>query len=567
MSNPLELLQRHWGYHQFRPLQQDIISDVLQGKDVLALMSTGGGKSLCYQIPALCRPGLCLVISPLIALMKDQVDALVSKGIPAAALYSGQSWKELDQLFQQALRDKYKLLYISPERLETRLFKEYLPALDINLIAVDEAHCISEWGHDFRPSYRRISLLRESLPGVPILALTATATVPVQQDIVEQLQMNQPSLYRGALIRPALSLQVAQGPKRESLVHWVSQAKGTSIVYCRSRKSTLELAELLQQHGFAAEAYHGGMGASEREARQVAWMQGNLQIMVCTNAFGMGIDKPDVRLVLHYETPDSLEGYTQEAGRAGRDGLPSQAVVLSDPRDIDFLRGLSTQRFPAEADIRETYRDLVHFLQIPSGSGEMEWFSFGLDEFVKRFNRHSTTTLYALKALEQEDLLQYAEQIKLPPSLRFTVNRSGLEKITEENPSLGPLIDALLRRYPGILHYPTRISEAWLSRLIRQDVEAVQAMLHLMDRAALIEYSPSLNSPQLRLLTPRVRMEDLSINYRQHLIRKEAYEQRIEKMVEYLTQTTLCRSVFLSEYFGELRTGRCGICDICRAQP
>ncbi len=567
MSNPLEILQRYWGFTEFRPLQQDIISEVIQGKDVLALLSTGGGKSICYQIPALCRPGLCLVISPLIALMKDQVDALVAKGIPAAALYSGQSWKEVDQLFQQALSDKYKLLYISPERLETRLFKEYLPVLDINLIAVDEAHCISEWGHDFRPSYRRISLLRESLPGVPVLALTATATRVVRQDITDQLLMKRPAIFEGPLLRPGLALEVDRTPKKETLIRLVQQTKGSIIVYCRSRKSTLDLAELLNAQGNTAVAYHGGMPASERERKQTNWMQGTVQVMVSTNAFGMGIDKPDVRLVVHYESPDSLESYTQEAGRAGRDEKPSRAVVLVEPKDIDFLRDLPVQRFPKEEDIRETYRDLVHFLQIPSGMGDMEWHSFGLDEFVKTFNRHSTTTLYALKALEQEDLLQYAEQIKLAPSLQFTVNRTGLERVAEANPGLAPLIDALLRRYPGILHYPTRISEAWLSRLTRVDVATVEAQLLQMDKAALVDYSPAQNTPQLRLLQPRVRMEDLHINYAHHLARKKAYEIRVEKMISYLTQRTQCRSLLLNDYFGGKQAERCGICDVCLSRP
>jgi ATP-dependent DNA helicase RecQ len=566
MSNPLDILQKYWGYAEFRPQQQEIISEVLNGKDVLALLSTGGGKSLCYQIPALCCPGLCLVISPLISLMKDQVDGLLAKGIPAAGLYSGQSWKEVDQLFQQALRDKFKLLYISPERLETRLFKEYLPALEINLIAVDEAHCISEWGHDFRPSYRRISLLRESLPGIPVLALTATATRVVQEDIADQLLFKHPAIFKGPLLRPGLALEVDTAHKKERLTHLVQGTEGSVIVYCRSRKSTLDLAEWLNQQGNTATAYHGGMPALERERRQMSWMQGDVQVMVSTNAFGMGIDKPDVRMVIHYEPPDSLESYAQEAGRAGRDGNPSRAVLLVDPRDIEFLRGLPIQRFPLETDIRETYRDLVHFLQIPSGSGEMEWHSFAIDEFVKRFNRHSITTLYALKALEQQDLLQYAEQINLAPSLQFTVNRQGLERVAEANPLLAPLIDALLRRYPGILHYPTRISEAWLSRLTRVDVATVEAQLIQMDRAALVDYSPSLNTPQLRLLQPRVRMEDLRINYQHHLIRKAAYEGRIEKMIAYLTQTSLCRSLFLNDYFGGEHAERCGVCDVCRSQ-
>jgi ATP-dependent DNA helicase RecQ len=567
MPTPIELLSTYWGFDRFRPLQEEIIGDLLADRDVLALMATGGGKSLCYQIPALSRPGLCLVVSPLIALMKDQADALQEKDIPVGVIHTGQSWQDVDALFQQALRDRLKFLFVSPERLETRLFKEYLPALDVNLIAVDEAHCISEWGHDFRPSYRRIALLREALPGVPVLALTATATPEVQEDICLQLKLKTPSVFRGTLLRPNLSLCVTQEPaKRLRLATLLIETPGSGIVYCRSRKATTDIASFLREQGVTAEAYHGGMGTGERDKKQEAWMSGAVRIMVSTNAFGMGIDKSDVRSVIHMDAPDSLENYYQEAGRAGRDGAAAQAVVLFDDSDIHYLEQLPDARFPGEDVIRDTYRDLVHFLQIPSGSGDMTWYDFSLETFLARFNRRSATTLYALKALEQEEFLLYADQVRLPPSLHFTTSRADLRQIQTDNPALSPLIDVLLRKYPGILHYPTRISEKWLSRLIRQEESAVVTMLQHMDRLGLVTYAPAVNAPQLRLLQPRVRIEDFQIDYRKYLIRKSAYTLRIGSMIDYLRQTTVCRSLFVNAYFGGPESEPCGVCDVCVAR-
>jgi ATP-dependent DNA helicase RecQ len=567
MQQPGEILRQYWGYDTFRPLQKEVIDDLLNGKDVLAILATGGGKSLCYQIPALCLPGCCLVISPLIALMKEQTAGLLKRGIPAAAIYSGMPFKEVIGVLQKGINDHLKLLYVSPERIETDLFKEYLPGLGIQLIAVDEAHCISEWGHDFRPSYRRIVQLREELPTIPLLALTATATPEVQADIQTQLRLSAPSVYKGSLLRPQLSLSVRlEATKEQRLVAILKKVPGTAIVYCRSRKSTESMADFLKEQDISSTAYHGGMASGLRHEHQREWSTGSVRTMVCTNAFGMGIDKADVRLVLHYDLPDTLENYYQEAGRAGRDGAKAYAIALYDAPSIAYLERLPAQRFPDEQTIRDVYRDLVHFLQISSGSGDMEWYPFSLDTFVARFRHRAATTVYALKALEQEELLMYADQLHLAASVTFTISKQALIHFQAENPALDPLIDALLRHYPGILHYPSRISERHLAKLTRLEEPVIVLQLQQLDRSGILSYQAQVNSSQIRLLQPRVRMEDLRIDYRRLLIRKEAYVHKIDRMIHYLTQTTECRSQYINRYFGEQDTPICGICDVCQTR-
>jgi len=564
MPTPAELLKTYWGFDRFRPLQEDIIRDLLTGKDVLALLPTGGGKSLCYQVPALCKPGFCLVISPLIALMKDQVTGLRQKGIPAEAIHTGMHYREVTQILEQALHDRLKLLYVSPERIGTSLFLEYLPGMNINLIAVDEAHCISGWGHDFRPAYRRIAALREQIPPTPVLALTATATPAVQADIAEQLRMASPEIFQGPLLRPNLSFSVLEeSGKQQRLVNILERVPGSSIVYCSSRKATEHLARYLTGQGIPADHYHGGMAPAIRHKKQASWMSGNVRTMVCTSAFGMGIDKPDVRLVLHYDIPDSLENYYQEAGRAGRDGQRSYAILLYDDRDIRTLEQLPDLRYPGEQVIREVYRDLVHFLQIPADCGEMEWYPFHLDTFLKRFNRNVTTTLYALKALEQEELLLYAEQANLPGRLGFTTGKDELYRFQRENPALTPIIDALLRTYPGIFDHPVLIFERQISRITRTHDEEVSNQLVQLDRSGILSYQSPVNTPQIRLLQPRLRFEDLRIDYRNYLLRKEECILRTRKMIAYLEESTLCRTQFINQYFGDTAAVPCGICDIC----
>ncbi|TDX00182.1 RecQ family ATP-dependent DNA helicase [Dinghuibacter silviterrae] len=558
MSTPLDVLKTYWGFEGFRPLQEEVITPLLEGKDVLALLATGSGKSLCYQVPALCLPGLCLVVSPLIALMKDQVDALLERGIPAGALYTGMTWQESEALLQRALRGQIKLLYVSPERLETQALASYLPGLDIRLVAVDEAHCVSEWGHDFRPAYRRIADIREALPGVPFLALTATATPEVKTDIVQQLELRFAEIIEGPLLRPRLSLQVrSSGDKTGELLRFLSATPGTGIVYCRNRRTTEDLASFLRSRAVSAAPYHGGMGPEARSAAQDDWMSGHTRIMVATNAFGMGIDKPDVRCVAHFDAPDCIENYYQEAGRAGRDGHPAVALLLYGASDLRTLEALPGQRFPPEEAVREVYRDLVHYLQIPAESGDMEWYDFSLDTFLQRFKRGAGLTLNALKVLEQEELLLYADRVRRPALCEFSLAARALEGLED------PLIDTMLRNYPGILHYPTRISEHRLARLTRQDEAMVTQRLQGLDRAGILSYTPAVNGPQVRLLQPRVRMEDLRIDSRRLETLRQTYARRLSRMAAYLQQEGECRAQWINDYFGLPKGPRCGICDQC----
>ena len=458
MTSPHQILKEFWGYDNFRPLQEDIIKAVLDGKDTLALMPTGGGKSLCYQVPALAQDGLCLVISPLIALMKDQVENLRRKNITAFAIYSGMTRKEVINTFKVASESNCKFLYVSPERLETSLFKEYLPGLGINLIAVDEAHCISQWGYDFRPPYLRIAALREELPGIPILALTASATPDVQNDICEKLAFKNYQVFRQSFERPNLSYSTFKvDSKINKIIEIVRRVQGSSIIYCKSRKRTKEISELLQLQNISSDFYHAGLLQDVRNRKQEDWIHNKTRIIVCTNAFGMGIDKPDVRTVIHADVPDCLENYYQEAGRAGRDGKISYAVLLFDERDIHELEGMASLRFPALEDIRNIYQAVANYLQIPTGAGEGQYYDFDISDFLKKFKQVSHTTLYSLKALEQEGWLAFNEQVFLPSSVMFAVNKNSLYEFEKTNPGLEPCIKTLLRAYEGIFDQPTSI--------------------------------------------------------------------------------------------------------------
>lgn len=559
-----EILKRYWGFDSFRPLQEDIINSVLTGNDTLALMPTGGGKSLCYQVPALANEGVCLVISPLIALMKDQVENLRRKNITAFAIYSGMSRKEVINTLKTATESNCKFLYVSPERLETTLFKEYLPAININLIAVDEAHCISQWGYDFRPPYLRIAALRDELPGIPILALTASATQEVQNDICERLGFKSKNIFHQSFDRPNLSYSVFKvESKINKIIEILTKVPGTGIVYCKSRKRTKEICELLQLQNISAGFYHAGLSAEERTKKQESWIKDNIRVIVCTNAFGMGIDKPDVRTVVHADVPDCLENYYQEAGRAGRDGKKSFAVLLYDDSDIKDLNELPATRYPTIETIKEIYGCLANHLQIPSESGEGEYYEFDITDFLKKFKLNSSAVIYSLKALEQDGWLSFNEQVFIPPTVHFTTDKSYLYQFEKDYSSLEPLIKGLLRAYDGIFDFPAIISEIVIAGLLKKDKEEVKKELTQLHQAGIINYSPQKDKPQIFFSKNRVRTEDLFINFSKYAERKEKFKARIKNMVGYTTETMKCRSKITANYFGDMEIKDCGICDNC----
>ena len=581
------IVKQYWGFESFRPLQKDIINSVLSGNDTLALMPTGGGKSLCYQVPAMAKEGLCLVISPLIALMKDQVENLRKKNITAFAIYSGMSRKEVINTFKIATESNCKFLYVSPERLETALFKEYLPGLNITLIAVDEAQCISQWGYDFRPPYLRIATLREELPGVPVLALTASATPDVQNDICEKLAPPPSSLYkwrggqtpqsessnngftifRQSFERSNLSYSTFKvDSKINKIIEIVRKVAGTSIIYCKSRKRTKEISELLQLQNISSNFYHAGLVQEERNRKQEEWINNKTRVIVCTNAFGMGIDKPDVRTVIHADVPDCLENYYQEAGRAGRDGKTSYAVLLYDERDLHELEQMASLRFPSQDDIRNIYQAVANYLQIPTGSGEGQYYDFDISDFLKKFKLTGHTTLYSLKALEQEGWLAFNEQVFLPSFVMFTVNKDSLYEFEKTNPQSEPCIKTLLRAYEGIFDQTTSISEKMMAGLMKKEVEEVKQQLSQLNKSGIIEYQPQKDTPQLYLLRNRIRTEDITINMVAYNKRKEQFQQRMKQMVSYVKDDAECRSRITGFYFGDSAIRACGICDNCLRQ-
>lgn len=561
------ILKQYWGFDSFRPLQEEIINSVLEGKDTLALMPTGGGKSLCYQVPAMAKPGLCLVISPLIALMKDQVENLRKKSITAFAIYSGMSRKEVINTFKVATESNCKFLYVSPERLETSLFKEYLPGLDINLIAVDEAHCISQWGYDFRPPYLRIAALRKELPSVPVLALTASATPDVQKDITDKLEFSDHRIFRQSFERSNLSYSVFRvDSKINKIIEVLHKVPGSGIIYCKSRKRTKEISELLQLQNISADFYHAGLIQEERNRKQEAWVHNKTRVIVCTNAFGMGIDKPDVRTVIHADTPDCLENYYQEAGRAGRDGKTAYAVLLYDDRDIYELDEMANLRYPSQDDIRNVYQAVANYLQIPTGAGEGEYYDFDIADLLKKFKLISHIALYSLKTLEQEGWLSFNEQVFIPSSAVFTVNKNNLYEFEKTNPLLEPCIKTLLRAYEGIFDQPTSISEKIISGLIKKDVAAVKEQLLKLHSEGIIDYRPQKDTPQLFLLRNRIKSEDLVIDMVAHEKRKKQFQQRMKQMLNYIKEDAACRSRIIGSYFGDKNIRACGICDNCLKQ-
>ena len=563
MTNLNHILKNYWGYDEFRPLQQNIIESAILNKDTLAILPTGGGKSICFQVPALAKEGLCIVISPLIALMKDQVENLKKRNVPALLIHSGMKKQDVILTLKNATQDYFKFLYLSPERLETSLFKEYLPAMNVNLIAVDEAHCISQWGYDFRPSYLRIALLRKELPGVPVLALTASATPEVQKDICAKLGFSSENIFLQSFERKNLSYSVFKPEsKMNRLVEIVKKVPGTSIIYCKSRKRTTEIMNLLQMHGISASNYHAGLPQEDRNKKQKDWIEDKVRVMVCTNAFGMGIDKPDVRLVVHADIPDCLENYYQEAGRAGRDGKKSYAVLLYDENDIRELNQLHETRFPTLEKIRHVYHALVNFLQIPSYTGEYTSYEFHYDVFVRNYKLNVQETLFALKALEQDGWIIFNEKNFSPSTVVFKTSKNGLHDFQATYPQFEAVLTGLLRSYGGIFDYPAFISEHILARLLRKDEQEIRNELVKLNAHGIIDYSPQSDKPVIIFQKHRVPAEELGFRMEPYMKRKNLFIERVQKIISYTT-TAECRSIYINQYFGDGAAKTCGICDNC----
>jgi ATP-dependent DNA helicase RecQ len=560
-----QILKQYWGFDSFRPLQEEIINAVMEGNDTLALLPTGGGKSVCFQVPALANDGLCLVVSPLIALMRDQVENLKQKGIPALAIYSGMHFQDIKKTLQNAAYGNYKFLYVSPERLETDLFLEYLPAMNISLLAVDEAHCISQWGYDFRPTYLRISGLREQLPGVPVLALTASATKPVQDDICEKLLFSKKQQrFQQSFERPNLSYSVFDAAAKEiKLLEILKNVPGTAIVYCKSRKHTKEIAGLLQMNRISADHYHAGLNNEERNKKQQDWISNATRVIVCTNAFGMGIDKPDVRTVIHYDVPDCLENYYQEAGRAGRDGKRSYAVLLYVNKELDDLKQQSAIRFPDPAEIKKIYTALMNHLQVAAGVGEGASFDIDLAVFTSAFKINILTATYGIKMLEQEGLVSFNEVFFKPSTVLFTCGKNELNEFEIQYPALEPVIKGLLRSYEGIFDFPATVYESQLAKFLQRDSIAVRTDLTKLNELGIIDYTPQKDKPQIVLLQNRMYADNFTINASGYLKRKQNFEARIDAMINYIQSVLECRGKLIARYFNADFNHSCGICDNC----
>ena len=565
MLKPAEILKKYWGHESFRPLQAEIIDSVLDGNDTLALLPTGGGKSVCYQVPSLLNEGLCLVISPLIALMKDQVSNLKQKGIPALSIYSGMKFIEVKKTLENAAYGNFKFLYVSPERLETELFLEYLPLIKVNLVAIDEAHCVSQWGYDFRPPYLRIAALREYFKDVPFLAVTASATPEIQKDICEKLDFGKSQkVFQQSFERPNLSYSAFQlFSKENKLLNILKKVPGSGIVYCKTRRRTKEVSELLNLNGIAADFYHAGLASEERSRKQEGWIGNKTRIIACTNAFGMGIDKPDVRVVIHYEVPDALENYYQEAGRAGRDGKKAYAVLLYTDAELESLKKQIETRFPPNEVIKKIYGNLCSFLQIPANSGEGLYYDFDLNTFAKNFKLNATTANSVLKILEQEELITYSEQFFRPPTVEFTVDKEQLNNFEISHPKYAGVVKGLLRSYDGIFDYPSFINENDLSKFAGTNRESLIKILNDLTALGIINYIPQKEKPQIYFLKNRVRANELFINQKNILKRKEAYEKRLNEMIRFCGLQNECRSAAIGHYFNGKYLPPCGICDNC----
>jgi len=559
-----QILIKYWGYSTFRPLQEDIIDSVLAGKDTLALMPTGGGKSICFQVPSLQLEGLCIVVTPLIALMKDQVQQLQKRGISALAIYSGMHSREIDIALDNCAYGDIKFLYVSPERLETELFQERLKKINVSLIAVDEAHCISQWGYDFRPAYLRIADIRERLANIPILALTATATPTVVTDIQEKLQFKKENLYQMSFERSNLTYDAENTEdKHQRLLQLLKNHPGTAVVYVRNRRKTKEYSYFLQQNGVSAHYYNAGLTTDERDKRQADWINNRVRVMVSTNAFGMGIDKADVRLVVHLDVPDSIEAYFQEAGRAGRDGGEARAVLLWHKSDIGDLQRNFASKYPEISYIRNIYNALGNFFQLAVGSGVDTALEFDLASFIQMYNLNPILAYNSIKFLEKEGYLFLNEAMNRPSKVYVGVDRETLYRFQVKNPKLGDIIDVLIRSYSGLFTDFNIIDEALIGRRLNSSPLLIENALKFLHKNNILTYIPRSSKPRITFANGRIQTKYVNINEKNYLHLKEMSKKRLDAIIAYVSSTTKCRSEMLLSYFGQQDVMRCGQCDIC----
>lgn len=559
------ILREVFGLDDFRPVQKQVIDAVMTGADTLALLPTGGGKSLCYQIPGLAKEGICVVVSPLIALMKDQVDNLKAKGIKAAAIYSGMSYREIDTTLDNCIYGDYKFLYVSPERLKQDLFIERFKRMNVNLIAVDEAHCISQWGYDFRPPYLEIALIRAFHPKVNVLALTASATPQVCADIVEKLEMKKHREFHQSFSRKNLSYSVRLVEnKLEKGIEILHRIPGTAIWYVRNRMGTQQIAKALTQLGISAAAYHAGLSNAQRAERQQAWKSDQIRVMVSTNAFGMGIDKPNVRTVIHTDLPENLENYYQEAGRAGRDGKKAFAVLLANEQDFETLNSRATLVYPPIDFLKRVYQCLANYYQLAVGSNMLSSFDFDLSDFCNTYQLTVLDTFYALKVLAEEGFVEINESFFSPSRVHFQVNPSRLYEVQIAYAKLDPVVKVLLRTYGGNLFSEfIKIQEGKIAKALSvREADVVKALQELQ-KLEVMDYDQRKDKPQLTFLTHRYDAGKLPFNVARINLRKELTIEKAKRMVGYANQTKICRTQYIQEYFGESTDEQCGICDVC----
>ncbi len=559
-----EILRQYWGHDRFRPLQQEIIEAVLAGNDVLALLPTGGGKSVCFQVPAMAGAGMCLVISPLIALMKDQVETLQRNGISAAAIYSGMPQAEINLVLNNCVHGAVKFLYLSPERLGSNLLLDYLPQFRINLLAVDEAHCISQWGFDFRPEYRKIAAARLLLPGTPVLALTASATANVVNDIQEQLGFKKKKVFRKSFERLNLHYVVRQTERKlDQMLHIFGRTRGSGLVYVRNRRKTEELAEFLSKHGIAASHYHGGLSNDTRVERQELWIRNKLRVLVCTNAFGMGIDKPDCTTVVHYEMPDCLEAYYQEAGRAGRNGEKAFCVLLFHASDELEMRQRIEQNFPPEERIRRVYEALGTYYQVPVDTLPGQAFAFDLAEFSAHFKLSPVLVFASLKLLSQCGFIHFSEAFYSPSQLQIVYRQYNLETFQQANPMHDEVLKMILRSYGGIFDHPVVINENFLAMKLNISAGDLRARLNKLKELGVIDYRPQTESAWLTYTGKRLDKKYLQLDPAVVANRKNQFVEKLESMIHYAKDDKLCRSRKILHYFDEPAALDCGTCDTC----